>query len=363
MIPRMDDPAAPTAATADAPWFAEPTDTDPPRVGVIAEIGVNHDGDASVALALVDAAAAAGADAVKVQLFDPERLLSNQALLAGYQQGKAADAKALLAGLALGVEQLRPIGERARQRGLRFIVTPFSVGDVAQLAALGVDAVKIASPDAVNLPLLEAAAGLGKPLLVSTGACELDELGPVAGMLRGRGVGDQTSALLHCVSSYPTPRELAGLGAIRLMREIFDISIGYSDHTGALDTGALAVAAGAVVLEKHLTHDRAAPGPDHAASLDPAGLGEYIARVRDAQQVVGPAAKRVQPIEADVRQVSRQSVCVLRDLPAGHRLTAADLTVKRPGGGVPAAELAVMVGRTLAHAVRANDLLRAEDVA
>ncbi len=348
------------AARREAGWFAEPSDAAGPRVRIIAELGVNHDGVSAVALELVDAAADAGADAVKVQLFHPDRLLSNQAMLAGYQAGKAADARALLAKLALGVEQLRPIAERARQRGLWFIVTPFSLPDVDDLAALEADAVKIASPDAVNVPLLEAAAALGQPLLVSTGTCTLGELAPAAALLRDHAPG---GALLHCVSSYPTPRTEAALGAIRIMRESFGLPIGYSDHTPELDTGALAVAAGAVVLEKHLTHDKAAPGPDHAASLTPDELRQYIERARDAAIMLGPAAKRVLPIEADVQKVSRQSLCLTRDLPAGHTLTTGDLTLKRPGTGIPAARLSATLGRKLTRAVQANDLLMPDDLA
>jgi len=356
---------------APAPLFTEATAEAPPRVGVIAEIGVNHDGDPAVGVGLVDTAADAGADAVKVQLFNPDRLLSNQAALAKYQAGGADDARELLAGLALGVDELAPIAARARARGMWFLATPFSPGDIADLRRLEVDAIKIASPDAVNPPLLEAALTVGKPMLVSTGTCELAELGFVSDLLGGDMAAEAATpgetpvghALLHCVSSYPTPRGSAGLGAIAVMRSAFGLPVGYSDHTPDLDTGALAVSAGAVVIEKHLTHDKAAPGPDHAASLTGRELAEYVSRVRDAQAVMGPAVKRVQEVEADVRAVSRQSVCLVRDLPAGHVLIAADLTVKRPGTGIPAAKLAATVGRRLAVAVRANDLLTPDQLA
>jgi len=347
-------------ASEPADRFAEATGEAPPRVGVIAELGVNHDGEAAVAERLVEAAADAGADAVKVQLFDPDRLLSNQARLASYQQGAAEDPGALLSRLALGVEQLRPIAAHARQRGLGFLVTPFSLPDVDDLRALDADAVKIASPDAVNQPLLEACATLGKPLLISTGTCTLEELTPAAMLLRDHAPG---GALLQCVSSYPTPRREAALGAIRVLRESFGLPIGYSDHTPELDTGALAVAAGAVVLEKHLTHDKAASGPDHAASITADELRHYIRGAREAAAMLGPASKRVLPIEADVAKVSRQSLCLTRDLPAGHALTRDDLTIKRPGTGLPAARISATLGRRLARDVHANDLLMPDDLA
>lgn len=328
-------------------------------VAVVAEVGVNHDGEVSVARRLIDAACQAGADAVKFQYFRPDRLLSNQASLAGYQQGKAVGPRELLAKLSLGLDELGGLVEYAHSAGLAAVVTPFSLEDPAELAGLGLDAIKTASPDAVNLPLLRACAGLGLPMLVSTGTCTMDELGPAAALLRGHDAG---GALLHCVSSYPTPMDGAELAGIGAMADGLNLAIGYSDHTPGLETGALAVAAGAVVLEKHLTHDRSADGPDHAASLDPKCFAAYVANVRNAQLIMGLRAKRVTELERDVRAVSRQSVCATRDLSAGRVLKAEDLTVKRPGTGVPAAELEAVVGRRLSRAVKAGDLLMPGDL-
>lgn len=339
--------------------FSPATADRPARVAIVAEVGVNHDGDAGVARRLIDAAAQAGADAVKFQYFRPDRLLSAQAELAGYQRGQAASQRALLSALALSIDELAGLVAHARGCGLGAVVTPFSPGDPAELAGLGLDAVKTASPDAVNPPLLRACAGLGLPLLISTGTCELAELGEAAALLRGHAAG---GALLHCVSSYPTPMDRAQLAGVGVLAEAFGLPAGYSDHTPGLATGALAVAAGAVVIEKHLTHDRSAKGPDHAASLDPAGFKAYVAHVREAQAALGTRAKTVSDIERDVRRVSRQSVCAVRDLPGGHVLAAGDLTVKRPGTGVPAAELDRVIGRRLIRAVKADALLMPGDV-
>lgn len=331
----------------------------PARIAVIAEIGVNHDGDPATALALIRAAAEAGADAVKFQLFRPERLLSADAVLAGYQEGKAASPRDLLERLALDAVALTPLRDAAHAAGVAFVVTPFSVADVDDLAALGVDAVKIASPDAVNPLLLEAAAGLKRPLWVSTGTCAADELDDAA---RFATAGE--GALLQCVSAYPTPDDAAALGGIAALRARYPrLRIGYSDHTADEDTGALAVAAGACLLEKHLTHDPAAPGPDHGVSLNPEALGRYVAAARRAAVRIGPVAKACQPVERDVRAASRQSLCAARDLPAGHRLAAGDLVVKRPGTGVPASAYRATLGRTLGRDVAADHLLRPEDLA
>jgi len=346
--------------TAGRTWWRAADAERGPAVFVIAEIGVNHDGEVERAVALVEAAATAGADAVKLQRFVPERLLSNQAQLAGYQAGVAGDAAALLRPLSLGLGAMRQVGEAARAMGLKFVVTPFSLADVPELGGLGVDAVKIASPDCVNTPLLEAAAGLGVPMLVSTGTCEPPEVEPAAAVLSGHAAG---VALLQCVSSYPTAAEDAALGGIAAIRERFGLPVGYSDHTACEQTGGLAVAAGAVVLEKHLTYDRSAKGPDHAASLEPDGLKRYVDAARGAAVMLGAKAKRRLAVEGDVAAVSRQSVCAARDLPAGHELAAEDLTVKRPGTGIPAAGLSSTAGRRLARAVAAGDLVMPGDLA
>jgi len=341
------------------PLFAEADSQVGPQVLIVAEIGVNHDGQVQRALSLIQAAAEVGADAVKFQLFDPDRLLSEQAVLAGYQQGKAQGVRQMLAGLALDIEAIQKLGAAARKAGLVFVVTPFSPQDGEDLARVDVDAVKIASPDAVNLPLLEAVTGLCKPLLISTGTCRLEELEPAAQLINGHAGG---GCLLQCVSSYPTPTGEAALGGMSAMRRRFGVCVGYSDHTGETFTGALDVAAGAVVIEKHLTYDTKAKGPDHAASLAPAGFTTYVDQVRLAQRMHGPISKSVRPIEVDVRAVSRQSVCVVRDLPAGHRLNLDDLTVKRPGTGIPAARLKDLNGQILTRSVKANHLLNAQDV-
>jgi len=341
------------------PQFQHADENHPTGVLVIAEIGVNHDGRLDRGIELIQAAADAGADAVKFQWFHPDRLLSRQALLASYQQGKATDARDLLNKLALDQDMLSRFAQAARQAGLRLIVTPFSPADVPELAELNLDAVKIASPDAVNTPLLEAAATLNKPILISTGTCELEELAPAAELLTKHAPG---GCLLQCVSSYPTPIEEACLGGITALQQRYGLPTGYSDHTQDLCTGTLAVAAGALVIEKHLTHDRTAPGPDHAASADPGQFAEYVRLIRQTQAMLGPIRKQVQPVEADVRKVSRQSVCLTRDLPAGHQLQSEDLTVMRPGTGFPAKELKNLIGQTLKRKTHARTLLDPADL-
>lgn len=352
--------AAPDNVDQSRLRFSPATAEQPAVVAVVAEIGVNHGGDPGTAKRLIDASAVAGADAVKFQYFKAGRLLSNQAELAAYQKGKAPSQHALLKELELPLDQLGELVAYAHDKGLAAVVTPFSPEDPGELAGLGLDAVKTASPDAVNRPLLEACAGVGLPMLVSTGTCGLEELCFAAELLRDHAAG---GALLHCVSQYPTPSEQAQLAGIGVLIERFGLPVGYSDHTTGPETGGLAAAAGAVVIEKHITLDRDAVGPDHRSSIEPDAFAAYSAFVARAAAMLGVRDKRPADNERDVHRVSRQSVCAMRDLPAGHVLAGEDLTVKRPGTGLPAAELGSVVGRRLARAVSANDLLQTDDLA
>jgi len=328
---------------------------------IIAELGVNHDGSPQRALALVDLAHRAGADAIKLQHFRADQLLSRAARLAVYQQrAGAADPFELLRGLELTVKQMRPVVDRAHTMGLRAIVTIFSVEVVGDAADLPWDAVKVASPDIINQPLIEALRALGRPMILSTGAATADEVQRAIAWL-----GDHPHALLHCVSAYPTPDEHAALGGIGALKRLAPgVVVGYSDHTTSVETGARAVAAGARILEKHLTHDRAAAGPDHAASLDGDAFAEYVRRARAARPAAAAMIepKIVLPIERDVRTVSRQSLTTTASLAAGHVLSRADLTIKRPGTGLPPFELQRVIGRRLARPVEADMPLTAEDV-
>lgn len=323
---------------------------------VIAELGVNHDGSVERALALTRAAHEAGAQAVKLQLFDPALLLSRNAIFAQYQQGTASDPFEMLSKLQLSAWDMVKVRDLAHTLGLGFVVTCFSRESVPQMKELAPDAVKVASPDAVNLPLIESLLTLDKPLLISTGACEMYELIDTLTLCRGR-----PTVLLQCVSAYPTPTDQASIGGMDALRRIWP-HVGYSDHTEDFDTGFVAAARGACVIEKHLTHDRFAPGPDHGASLDPDQFRQYIDLIQRATRMLGPAQKLVLDCERDVRTVSRQSLCAVRNLAAGHILTRDDLTIKRPGTGIPAAGLNRVIGRTLRNAVQKNCLLKVEDL-
>lgn len=343
--------------------------SDPPYI--IAEIGVNHDGDARRALDLVDAAAAAGADAVKLQLFEADRLMSAASRLAAYQRAAGEqDPVEMLRRLELSVEQMAPIVQRAQAKGLHAIVSVFSLELVAGTETLPWDAYKTASPDIINKPLLTALAETGRPLIVSTGAADIAEIAVAADWLRTH---IDRLALLHCVSAYPTPPQWAAIPAMQCLRSVFPGPVGYSDHTTDVDTGALAVLEGACILEKHLTYDRAAKGPDHAASLSPAQFAQYVSLARRAAEGEHDADpddprlairhKHVLDVERDVRAVSRQSVTAARTIRAGQRITRFDLTLKRPGSGLPPRMLHQIIGQVAATDIPADHPIRESNLA
>lgn len=327
---------------------------------VIAEVGVNHDGDVHKAVELVKIAAACGADAVKLQVFRATTLMHPSCGLAEYQKDRVGDADAadMLRRYELSRDDLRAVVRAAVEADLVPLATPFSPADVDTVAALRLPAVKIASPDLVNLPLLDEAVRLRRPLLLSTGAASMDEVRFAARWLDARSA---RYALLHCVSSYPAATADANLGWVTELGRTFDVPIGYSDHTTHALAGALAVAAGACVVEKHLTYDRSARGPDHAASADPTQFERYVRHIREADALRGAGGgKCVLPCEQDVRTVCRQSLVVRRTLAAGEAIRAEDLTVQRPGTGVPAAMWDRVVGRRVARDVPAGTMLQAD---
>lgn len=328
---------------------------------VIAEIGVNHDGDAQRALTLTRLAAEAGADAVKFQLFEADRLMSRAAKLAAYQaRAGETDPVEMLRRLELPAPALEACAREAGRLGIHAILSVFSVELVPGPGAPW-HAYKTASPDIVNRPLLTALASTGRPLIVSTGASTPEEVTRAIGWLAD---ARDRLAILQCVSSYPTPPDRASIGGVEALLRLFGGPVGYSDHTREEDTGVVALAAGACVLEKHFTYSREAQGPDHAASLESAQFARYVALTRDAcdrqtlvgmgDPRVGPREKRVLDIEQDVRLVSRQSLVAAKDLPAGHVLRREDLTIKRPGTGIPPHELEAVVGRRLVAPVAAD---------
>lgn len=332
-----------------------------PREGevvVIAEAGVNHDGDPELAHRLVDVAADAGADAVKFQTFDPSRLVSAGADAAPYQRarGAAADQRSLLESLTLPSSVWAELRDHATERGTLFLSTPFDLGSAELLVGLGVPGLKVSSGELTNTPFLRELAALGVPLLVSTGMGSAAE---VADAVEACAEAPGT-VLFHCVSAYPAPLEQCNLRAIPQMAQTHGVPVGWSDHTTGPTSALGAVALGAAVLEKHVTTDRMRPGPDHAASLEPDALAAYVDRCRALARALGDGIKRRVPAEEENAHLVRRSWHAARHLAAGAVLTADDIVLLRPEGGAAPSE--VLVGRTVRSAVEAGAPVRPDDL-
>lgn len=332
-------------------------------VYVIAEAGVNHNGDPLLAHRLVDAAAAAGADAIKFQTFRPEALAAPAAPRARYQiaqTGSATDQLTMLRELQLEHEAYPGLIEHARDAGLAFLSTPFDAESVEFLRRLELPAFKLASPDLVNDPLLRQVAATGLPLVMSTGMADLDECGRALEVAKAAGATE--IALLHCVSEYPAPPGDCNLRALDTLRSRFAVPVGWSDHTEGAAVALAAVARGADVLEKHLTLDRSLPGPDHAASLEPADFAELVRGVRDVEAALGDGTKVPTEGERRMRAVVRRSVHYARDLRAGSRIGEADLVMLRPGTGLAPAEADTVTGRVVTRDVHAGAAVALADL-
>ncbi len=329
-------------------------------VFVIAEAGVNHNGIVETALRMVEAAAEAGADAVKFQMFRACELATAQAPTAAYQRERCAakSQRELLATLELTLADFERIARRCEEVGIALVITPFGVEDVARIKGLNhcsksngkqaggnrVAAIKIASTDLTNGPLLNAAVGTEFPLILSTGASTAIEISEAVEGLRRVGTAELL-ILLHCISCYPTPVAVVNLRAIGELRRHFGAPVGLSDHTTAVEMGGWAAAAGACVLEKHFTLDRSAPGPDHGMSLTPHELKEYVRQLRLVESALGSGQLGMGAAENDTRAAARKSVVAAISIPAGTRLIQSMLTLKRPGTGIPPGDLVRLVGR------------------
>jgi sialic acid synthase SpsE len=325
---------------------------------VIAEIGVNHNGCLDTARALIDAAARAGADAAKFQTFRAEDLVVQGTQTVDYQKKTAGgdDQFELLRRLELDADAHEALVEHCEARGIEFMSTGFDLRSLQGLVDLGIRRIKIPSGEITNDPLVSAAAAFELPIVLSTGMATLDEIRDCVALVRSvwatrSHVGDLT--ILHCTSAYPTPPEDANLAAIRTMQEALNEKIGFSDHTQGIFAAPLAVALGALVIEKHITLDRGMPGPDHAASIEPEELAQMVRDIRAAETLLGSGVKEPRPVEREARALVRKGLKFARDLPEGHRLSETDFVVLRPETGLRPRNLPDLIGRRLASPVAA----------
>jgi N,N'-diacetyllegionaminate synthase len=331
-------------------------------VFIIAEAGVNHNGDLNLAKKLVNVAVEAGADAVKFQTFRAEEVATKIAKLAKYQrksgegQMKMVD---MLRKLELSEDAHHVIWNHAKKRGILPLSSPYSVGSAELLASLDMAAYKIPSGEITNVELLRFIAKQGKPALLSTGMSTMEEIETAVRILKA-GVGSKIS-ILHCVSSYHTPFENANILAIKTLGDRFNFPIGYSDHTMGVEVSVAAAALGACVIEKHITLDRKLPGPDQKVSLMPDEFTRMVRMIRNVSVSLGNGVKKPQPVEKEAMLLARRSLTAARNLRAGSTVGAGDIALKRPGTGISAALLDEFMGRKLTRNVKADEQFKVED--
>jgi N-acetylneuraminate synthase len=327
---------------------------------IIAEAGVNHNGSLDMAIQLVDAAASAGADAVKFQTFSAERLAVRDAPTADYQRNAGMEESQfeMLRRLELNAMDHEALVARCRQRKILFLSTPFDEGSCDLLESLDVPALKLASGELTNTGLLRHAAHTGRPLIISTGMATLREVARAVDSVRD--AGNRELALLHCVSDYPADPADANVRALVTMREAFGVPTGFSDHTEGATVALAAVALGASVLEKHLTLDRLLRGPDHRSSIEPGEFRQLVQAVRTVEAALGDGRKAPVAAEAGIAMAARKSLVAASFISRGTVLTPAMVVLRRPGTGLAPGLLESLVGRRLARDVQAGVLLQPE---
>jgi len=333
------------------------------RVFIIAELGVNHNGDVQLAKKMISSAKSSGADAVKFQTWITDENTSCLAPKAEHQKNGIGDTQSqydLIKKLELCYEEHCQLRDWARQEGIIFFSKPGSPGAVELLSKLNMELIKIGSPDLTNLPLITRTAALGLPLIISTGMGSLDEI--ALAVATAEETGNRELMLMHCTTAYPAPHDDLHLKFIETLQEKFAYPVGYSDHSDGWEASVAAVALGSCAIEKHFTLDKKLPGPDHRASLEPAEFKELVLKIRNTERALGLNQKKLGELELANRQTLRRSIVVVETIPAGTVLTSAHLAVKRPGTGLPPSRLTDLIGRITTRDLAVDTLLGEDDV-
>ena len=304
---------------------------------IIAEAGVNHNGEIELAKKLIEGAAMAGADLVKFQTFSAEKIVTRNAPKAGYQLDFSNTSESqfeMLQKLELGKGVLEKLIQHAEKCGIKLFSTGFDAESVDMLVELGQEILKIPSGEITNLPLLQHIGKKNMRVILSTGMSDLNEVGNAIKILENAGTAREKITILHCTSSYPAPIEDINLMAMHSMRDAFKVTTGYSDHSAGIEVAIAAVALGAKVIEKHFTLDKSLPGPDHKASLDLAELKELVVAIRNIEKALGDGAKRLMPSEYKNLAIVRQVIVAKKELKRGEVFTELNVTTKRAGIGI-----------------------------
>ncbi len=325
---------------------------------IIAEAGVNHNGDVKLAKKLISVAADAGADAVKFQTFKAESVVTTNAEKAEYQK-KTTEVKEsqydMIKKLELTEYNFKELADYTKKKDILFLSSPFDKESVDLLDEINVPVFKVASGEITNFPLLKQIAEKGKPIILSTGMATLGEIEDALRVIRKVGVDDVV--LLHCVTSYPAKMEDANLRVLETLKHAFKLPVGFSDHTLGTTVPIASVSLGAVVIEKHFTLDKDLPGPDHKASLEPGELEEMVVAIRDVEKALGDGIKRPTKEEEEIKKVARRSVVAKIDIPKGTIITEDMLDVKRPGTGIAPKYMDIIVRKKAEENIRKDEIV------
>ena len=330
---------------------------------IIAEAGVNHNGNFELAKKLIDKAVESGADIVKFQTCKAENVISRYADKAEYQKvttGEADSQLEMVRKLMLTYEEYGKLKEYCDEKGIGFLSTAFDQPSVDYLHSIGMKLWKIPSGEITNLPLLIKIAQLHEPIIMSTGMSELSEVAAAVKVLKDNGAADIT--LLHCTTEYPAPYEDVNLKAMDTMREAFGLPVGYSDHTKGLEIPVAAVARGACVIEKHFTLDRNMEGPDHKASIEPDELKSMVQQIRHVEVAIGDGVKRVSPSEEKNKDIARKSIIAKTDIQSGDTFSEENVTTKRPGSGIDPMRWFELLGKKAKHDYKEDYLIEEDEL-
>lgn len=316
------------------------------KVFIIAEAGINHNGNIEIAKKMIDAASEAGVDAIKFQTFQTEKLVCKNAEKATYQKENTNDSESqfdMLKSCELSKQDHIELIKYCHEKNILFLSTPFDIDSVHLLVELKIPIIKIPSGEITNLPYLRIIAKTGKDIIISTGMSQLEEVRKAIKVLQENGAGNIT--ILHCNTQYPTPMKDVNLRAMVTMQNELDMAVGYSDHTIGIEVSIAAVALGAMVIEKHFTLDRRMKGPDQQASIEPQELKQMVVSIRNIESALGSKEKAVSPSEAENKIVARKSIVAAKAIRKGEIFTEDNLTVKRPGIGMSPMCWDIVIGK------------------
>lgn len=332
-----------------------------PSTFIIAEAGVNHNGDITIARRLIDVAVETSADAVKFQMFNAEKMISRYAPMAEYQKKSSNRSESQLEMIKkyeLDIDSHRELRNYCEEKGIIFLSSPFDLESIDLLDRLGLKIFKIPSGEITNLPYLRKIGSLKKKIIMSTGMANLAEIKNALNVLINAGTTKKNITVLHCNTEYPTPFEDVNLRAMISIRDSLNVNVGYSDHTPGIEVPVAAVAMGATVIEKHFTLDKNMDGPDHKASLEPHELKNMIIAIRNIEKAVGNRVKQASLSEMRNKEIARKSIVALRNIKEGEIFTGRNITTKRPGTGISPMEWDKVIGKHAKRGFKKDEVIR-----